>query len=742
MNSGIIVLFSKILAWIQQFFWIGKTIRKTPSILQMEATECGSVCLSIILSYYGHNLLPEEARSVCGVSRDGSKASYILRGARHYNMDAHGYSVKDLKALDQCPWPCIIHWGFEHFVVFEGRRGQFFYINDPAVGRRRLSQEEFSQYFTGVVLTFVPKKGFVKKRQKSPLTTFFSYAFRGGLIGLGAAVILGILQILPSLIIAGSSKVFIDYILIKSMHQWLPPLMSVIGVAVLCQIFLILIHKRLLARLQLHFQLSLASKVIHHLFYLPLSFFDQRFAGDILFRLSSIQRLSNLVSLDIMGAFINIISIALFSFLLYVISPPLLGIILLFLFLRFLAILLFRQSIRDRNAAFIQESSKVSGIEVNGLASLEMLKANNLESTFFRNWSSQHDEALNAFQKMTLVDQQKNLILSFLTGLMTLFLLYQGTHLVMAGEITVGTLMAFLALTHFLDDPLLTLLNFTSDLEKIKASIYRLHDILLYHPSSSSKFIGDDSQKKIDIHRLNFGITLKDISFGYAPLDPPLFHSLNMVIPKEKVCAVVGASGAGKSTISKLVCGLYPPTGGEIFWDNTPLSTLTDIQRSKLISLVDQDIFFFEGTVRDNLTSWNPHKEDAHLLQILHHVGLYDDLLGRGLLEAPVAENGTNFSGGQRQRLEIARALAGQPELLILDEATSALDALSEKQIFEALGKTSLTLLIIAHRLSTIRQADIIYVIHEGKVVQCGQHSDLMTQKGPYHDLVMMEENA
>ena len=722
-------------------------IKRTPIMRQMEATECGSICLSIILSHFGHNLSTDEVRETCGVSRDGSKASYILRGARAYNLIGHGYQIPTLEGLDECPKPCIIHWNFDHFVVFEGRRGHTFYINDPAYGRRKIPLREFDHSFTGIALTFERGPGFVKKRGKSGIALFLRYGMKGSFFALVAAILMGLLLILPNLAVAGATKGFIDYVFLQSLHHWTPPLSVVIIGAIAFQMMIMLAQQRLMLRLQIHLKLGLASKVIQRLFYLPLSFFDQRFSGDILYRFSSLQQLTDLFSVGFMSAFVNFISFLAFFWILWIISPPLLSIVTIFIVVRALIFFLFRRPLSEKSFAYIQDSGRLSGVEMNALQSMEMLKANRLEDAFFRNWSANHDDVLSKFAASLLTEQRYTVFLSFFAALMPLLLLYKGSMLVMANVMTIGTLMAFSSLASALDTPLMTLLEFLSSMERIKATITRLHDILL-HQSEEIETQSIKNAPHITLAPLQHGITFHNISFSYGRFDPPLFDTFNLTLPKGKMTALVGASGSGKSTISKLLCGLYPPKEGSIMWDTTSLQSIPASILSQQIALVDQDIFFFEGTVRDNLTTWNQTITEDEMIDALLKVDLYDTLVGRGLLNAPILENGMNLSGGQRQRLDIARALLTQPSLFILDEGTSALDTQSERQIFQTLCSPSLsktqptTLLIIAHRLSTLQHADCIHVIDQGKIIESGTHTELMAQNGFYQSLFEHEAMA
>ena len=726
-----------------------RPIKRTPVIRQMEATECGSICLSIILSHFGHHLSTDEVRETCGVSRDGSKASYILRGARAYNLIGRGYQIQALDGLDDCPKPCIIHWNFDHFVVFEGRRGNTFYINDPAYGRRRVPLEEFDHSFTGIALTFERSEHFVKKRGKSSLNLFLRYGMKGSFFALVAAILMGLLLILPNLAVAGATKGFIDYVFLQSLYHWTPPLAVVIIGAIVFQMLVMLAQQRLMLRLQMHLKLSLSSKVIQRLFYLPLSFFDQRFSGDILYRFSSLQQLTDLFSAGFMSAFVNFMSFIVFFWILWIISPPLLATVVFFIALRIIIFFLFRRPLSEKSFAYIQDSGRLSGIEMNALQSIEMLKSNRLEDVFFRNWAANHDDVLTKFASALLTEQRYAVFLSLFAGLMPLFLLYQGSIFVMSNVMSIGTLMAFSSLASAMDAPLMTLLEFLSSLERIKATLTRLHDILLHQSKEADALTA--SSPLATLSPLQKEISFQNISFSYGRFDPLLFEDFNLSIPRGKITALVGASGSGKSTLSKLLCGLYSPNEGGIFWDNQAIDTIFGSALSQHIALVDQDIFFFEGTVRDNLSTWNQNITEDAMIDALIKVDLYDMLIGRGLLNAPLLENAMNLSGGQRQRLEIARALLTNPSLFILDEGTSALDTASERKIFQTLchqsslstkDHSSTTLLIIAHRLSTLQHAHFIHVIDQGKIIESGNHHDLMHKNGLYKELFEKEAMA
>ncbi|MBM3468995.1 MAG: ATP-binding cassette domain-containing protein [Alphaproteobacteria bacterium] len=721
----------------RRFIW--KKIQRTPTILQMEATECGSICFSIILEYYGHELTPEEARNACGVSRDGSKASHIMRAARLYNMSAKAYSVKNISLLETFDRPFIIHWNFDHFVVFEGRKGKYYYINDPALGRRRVDFSEFNNMFTGVILVLKPEQNFARKKLPDILLNFLTFSLKNEKSSILFAFLLSILQVFPTLLIGFSGKIFVDYVLIKSMSYWLIPLTLILLGVIVFQSIALTLHQRLLVRLGMHFKLALESLLVHKLFYLPLRFFDQRYSGDILSRLAATDELSNLLSLEIMGALSNIFGLILFAIVLSMLSMQIFLVVLIFVLFRIAVFYVFRKPIREANIQFQQENGKVAGIEMNGLQLIDTLKANNLEHNFFKTWAAHHDVLLNKQQAVGTIEQYTNVCLTGLATLMVVALLYRGSYLVMGEDITIGTLVAFLVLVNYLDTPLMTLLDFSTKLEKVKASITRFNDILLQKTLHEIKSDSSSKSKTPSLPPLKEKITLENITFSYAPFDPPLFKDLNLVIPKGKRIAIAGISGSGKSSISKIICGLYPILSGKILWDSKPIQDMHSALRSSRISLVDQDIYLFEGTIRENLTTWDKNISDKTLIDALKLSGLYEELSPRGLLNCIVRENGANLSGGQRQRLEIARALIRNTDVLILDEATSALDVQNETALFKALSKLKITIIIIAHRLATIQNADKIFVIDQGKVIQSGKHDKLIVKTGTYKNLVELE---
>ena len=375
---------------------------------------------------------------------------------------------------------------------------------------------------------------------------------------------------------------------------------------------------------------------------------------------------------------------------------------------------------------------------MNGLHIMETLKSTGSEDGFFINWIGLHANSINSQQKIMFYNQVLLIGPTLLTGLTTVTVLGWGSWQIMQGQLTIGTLLAFQMLAAAFHAPLGTLLGLATNIQKIRGDLLRLSDVQ-YHPPDPLLLTTSSLPVAKDAKKLEGAVTLRQVTFGYSRLDPPFVHELNLTVEPGQRLAIVGASGSGKSTISKLIAGLYTPWSGEILFDHHPHTTIPRAVLSNSLSLVDQDIFLYEGTCRENLTLWNPAVSDSDIYQALQDACIEEEVLVHGGLDQEMVENGANFSGGQRQRLEIARALAINPSILLLDEATSALDSIIEQSIYQNLKRRGCTLIIIAHRVSTIRDCDQILVLEQGKIVEQGRHEFLMKKNGRYTTLMNLE---
>jgi ATP-binding cassette, subfamily C, bacterial len=719
--------------------------RRTPTLLQMEAVECGAAALGIILGYYDRIVPLAELRQACGVSRDGSKASNILNAARRYGLQTKGFKV-DLDGLRKLECPYIVFWNFNHFLVVEGFAKDKVYLNDPATGPRTISPAEFDQSFTGVVLVVEPSAEFQPGGRKPSLTLALWDRLQSSMGALVYCVIAGLLLVIPGLAIPAFSQAFVDNVLIEGRNDWLRPLILGMILTAILNGFLTLLQLQFLRRMKIKLAVGMSSRFLWHILRLPVSFYDQRFAGEISSRVRLNDSLANLLSGRLATTVISAFTVVFYAavMLQYDVVLTLIGISFVIVNVsvwRWVS----RQRV-DANLRLMQEQGKVSGVAISGLQSMETLKASGLESEFFSRWAGYYAKAINARQEMDTTNQTLGVLPSFLTSITSMLLLAVGGLRVMDGVLSIGMLIAFQALMQRFLEPVNNLVGLAGELQEMEGNLGRLDDVL-------RNAIDPDVERERSMPpthtlpaanvRLQGYVELCNITFGYNRSAPPLIENLSLSLKPGQRVALVGGSGSGKSTVAKLVCGLYEPWAGEILFDGQPRA---DIPRSILtnsVALVEQDISLFAGSVRDNLTLWDSTVPFSNLVRACKDAAIQDVVLSMpGGYNADLAEGATNLSGGQRQRLEIARTLVNNPAILVMDEATSALDAEAEKLIDQKLRERGCTCVIVAHRLSTIRDCDEIIVFERGKVVQRGTHEELQQIEGKYLQLIRSEGEA
>lgn len=706
---------------------------RTPTVLQMEAVECGAAALAIILAYYERYESLEKLRLECGVSRDGSKAVNILKVARKYGMKAQGAKLQDLDELCNLKSPCILFWEFNHFVVFEGCAADKFYINDPATGPRVVTRQEFDRSFTGVLLLFEPTADFKKGGAAPSLFNNIKQRLQGSEKDLAFIIIASLTLIIPGIIIPGFSKIFIDDILIQKMNNWIFPLLLGMLITALMRSILTWLQQKYLLHLEIKMMLINAVRFFWHVIQLPITFFQQRYAGDIEERVDANYRVAELLSGELSSSIVDLISMVFFALVMLLLDWQLTVIGIIFAILNGLLLYKLSRSMSDVGRRFLQEKGKLVGVEMSYLNGIETIKAMSKEDECFQRWAGFHAKTINSEQQLTVYEQFLMIIPQLLSSLLTVIILGLGSWQIIRGQITVGTLVAFQTLMVSFNAPLQTLLHFGKQLQQIRGDIARLDDVLK-HPEDPRLSASYPKQ----VEKLQGAVELKDLTFGYSPLDPPFIENLSLKIKSNAQIAIVGQSGGGKSTLAKLICGLYSPWHGYIHIDDLPLNQISPLTLANSVSFVDQDIFLFEGTVRDNLTQWADYPEDV-IVQAIKDACIEEDILERGGLNTKVIEGGVNFSGGQCARLEIARALINNPTLIILDEASASLDPIVEKRIYDNLKTRQMTIIIISHRLSTIRDSDEIIVLDQGKIVQRGKHHELIQQDGLYKQLIAWE---
>ena len=709
-------------------------VKKTPTVLQMEAAECGAACLAMVLAYYGRWVPLEQLRVECGVSRDGSKASNVVRAARRFGLTAKGFR-QELATLRSAPTPCIIHWNFNHFVVLDGIEDKHAYINDPAFGRRRIGIDELDRSFTGVVLTMEPAADFVAQGSKPGGLRLLLRELRGSKAAVGLLILLSFVMVVPGLVAASFSKIFIDDILIQHLNGWLRPLLLGMAATALIRTILTLLQQSLLLRLQTKLSVVMISRFLWRVMALPIEFFTQRHAGDIAARVGANDQIARLLAGGIAANALSLTSVVFFAFAMIVYDHWLAAVCIGLSLLNVLTLRLSMRRREDLSRSLSLERGKLLGAVVSIVRSIETIKASGLEDEAFGQWSGIQAKVLNAERDLASSSILLDMIPTLIAGLTMTAILILGGLRVIEGSLTLGSLVAFQALMASFSEPVATLVNQAGSFQLIKGALDRLEDVYNY-PLGDPRRTSD----KAFPARLDGRIEFRDVQFGYSLLVPPLISDLSITVTPGSRVALVGASGSGKSTLGRLICGLYKPWAGEILIDGSPLQDVPPDILANSIAYVDQDIFLFEGTVRDNLTLWDRTIPDIDLTRALKDGEIQDDIAIRaGNYDSYVNEGGTNFSGGQRQRIEIARALVGRPSIVVLDEATAALDPVTEKAIDDNLRRCGCTCIIIAHRLSTIRDCDEIIVLRQGKVAERGTHETLLALGGEYARLVSQE---
>ncbi|MFP4123723.1 NHLP family bacteriocin export ABC transporter peptidase/permease/ATPase subunit, partial [Coleofasciculus sp.] len=707
---------------------------KTPTLLQMEAMECGAAALGIILSYYGRIVPLPELRQTCGVSRDGSKAANILKAARLYGLDAQGYK-QEIQDLPDLRPPYIIFWNFNHFLVVEGIGKRQVYVNDPGTGPRTVSFSEFDASYTGIVLVMTPNSDFVKGGRKFSTILALWERLQGTVGALMYCIMAGFLLTLVGMAIPVFSQIFVDEILIQGRQQWLRPLLIGLGITAILQGLLTQLRLRYLRRLKVKLSVGMSSRFLWHILRLPVDFYAQRFAGEITYRSRLNDQVAEVLSGRLTTTVIDAVMVIFYGLVMVQYDPILTGIVVGFAAVNVFILQSVSRKRKDANQRLIQEHGKAAGASIAALQSIETVKASGLESDVFSRWAGYYTKAINSQQELDVTNQVFSVLPTVLSAISSLFLLVVGGWRVMDGYLSIGMLVAFQGLMQSFLLPVNNLVSFASMLQELEGNLIRLDDVLCnpIDPQVAPKPANFKSQYP----KLQGYVELQAITFGYSRVDPPLIENFSLkVLPGQRI-ALVGSSGSGKSTLAKLISGLYQPWSGDIYFDGQLRTEIPDQVLTHSVAMVEQTIQLFGGTVRDNLTLWNPTIPETNLVRACQDAVIDDVILSLpGGYDAQLIANAANLSGGQRQRLEIARALVNNPSILIMDEATSALDAETERMIDENLRRRGCTCLIVAHRLSTIRDCDQIIVLERGKVVQRGTHQDLWQVEGVYSTLI------
>ncbi|WP_030420438.1 NHLP family bacteriocin export ABC transporter peptidase/permease/ATPase subunit [Streptomyces sp. NRRL F-5065] len=708
---------------------------RSPTVLQMEAVECGAASLAMVLGHHGRHVPLEELRIACGVSRDGSRASNLLKAARSHGLTAKGMQM-DLAALAEVRAPAILFWEFNHYVVYDGmgrrfgRRGVF--VNDPAKGRRFVSLEEFDGSFTGVVLTMEPGEDFTRGGRRPGVLGAMPARLRGTAGALPAAVLASLLLVAVGAAVPALSRTYIDTFLIGGQSSLLGVLFASMAACVLLTLVLTWLQQANLLHGRIISSTLSSARFLRHLLRLPVTFFSQRSPADLVQRLQSNDAVAETLARDLAAAGVDAVVVVLYALLLYTYDPQLTFVGIGVALLNIVAMRVVIRLRATRTAKLRADTARLTNTAYTGLQLIETLKATGGEDGYFRTWAGQHATTLEEQQRLGVPSAWLGVVAPALATFNSALILWIGGLRAVEGHLSVGLLVAFQALVTRFTAPLTRLNGVAGRIQDFAADVARLKDVENFRADPLYDRREGDSTRRLRGH-----VELENVSFGYSPLDQPLLTGFDLSVGPGRQVALVGGSGSGKSTVSRLISGLYAPWEGVIRIDGRRLE---DIPRGALaasVSFVDQDVFLFEGTVRDNVALWDPSIPDEAVMEALRDAVLDDVVMRRpGGIHSRVEQDGRNFSGGQRQRLEIARALVRRPSILVLDEVTSALDAETERVVMDNLRRRGCACVVIAHRLSTVRDSDEIVVLRHGTVVERGRHEELVARGGAYAALV------
>lgn len=701
----------------------------------MEIVECGAAALGIVLAYHGRRVPLEELRVTCGVSRDGTKAGNVLRAARHYGLEAVGMR-REIDEVLAGTFPVIVFWNFNHFLVVEGVSRTRVYLNDPAIGPRSVSRDEFGNGFTGVSLEFKKSPAFAPGGANPGVMAKLT----GRLKGLHAAIAfvawISLMLVIPGMIVPGITGAFVERVLIQRFDGWLSPLLIGLGVTFLLNVTLRSLQGFALLRIELRLALEQSAHFAWHVLSLPVAFFSQRYTGDLVNRVEANDRVATLLARDFGNAAASCLTAGFLGAVMISYDVTLSAIVLGSAALNIVVLRLLHRSLADVALRLQMEQGRLFATSVIGLQSIETLKATGGENDFFSKWAGYHARAINSEQKLAIYQQTIDLLPTVLLSLTSAAVLGVGALEVINGDLSIGGLVAFQGLLVSFSTPVQQMVGVAGRVQQASADLSRLDDVLHYERDWRFSTAPDAPPGS----RAAGHLSMQEVSFGYSAFEPPLIENFSLDVAPGQWVALVGESGSGKSTLGKLITGLLEPRAGEIRVDGHTLQAWGREQLSTIVASVDQDIHLFGGTVHDNVTLWDDTVDHAHLVAAIDDAGLTSTVRNMsGNFKGVIEEGGRNLNGGQRQRLEIARALVRKPSILVLDEATSALDAASENEILTAVRRRGMTCILVAHRLSTIRDCDEIIVLERGKVVERGTHTSLMAAAGTYARLIGAE---
>ncbi len=711
---------------------------KVPVVMQMEALECGAASLTMVLAYYEKWIPLEQVRADCGVSRDGSNAKNLLKAARSYGLIAKGYRYEPESLKKNGKFPCIIHWNFNHFVVLNGFTKNKAVLNDPAKGTYSVSMETFDKSFTGICLMFEPSESFEPGGKPKSVVQFAKSRLKGTGSAVAFVVLTTVISSLLGIIRPAFSRIFLDRLLTGQNPEWLYPfviaLTLITAIELLVSFVSIGVNHRIDGKMASYGNTSFMWKVLR----MPMEFFSQRMAGDIQQRQGTNASISGTLVNTFAPLVLNAVMMIFYFVVMLRYSVLLTAVGLCSILLNLVMGQIISTKRVNITRVQMRDSGKLAGATVAGIEMIETIKASGAENGYFEKWSGYQASVNTQKMKFTRLNQYLGLIPSLVSSLTSTAVLAIGVFLTMQGEFTIGMIMAFQGYMSSFTAPALSLISAGQGIQEMRTEMERIEDVMQY--PTDVNYENEMWDETAEYDKLSGLVELHNVTFGYSRLAEPLIENFDLTLKPGSRVAFVGSSGCGKSTLSKLISGLYQPWSGEILFDGKPLRQIDRSVFTGSLAVVDQDIILFEDTIANNIKMWDSSIEDFEMIMAARDAQLHEDIMQReGGYQYKITEGGKDFSGGQRQRMEIARVLAQDPTIIILDEATSALDAKTEYEVVNSIKDRGITCIVVAHRLSTIRDCDEIIALDNGKVVERGTHEELYARGGLYTELVSNE---
>ena len=720
---------------------------KFPNYRQAETKDCGPTCIKIIAKYYGKVLKIQTLRQLSETNRGGSNLLFLSDAAEKIGFRTLGVKLS-LTKLEEAPLPCILHWNKDHYVVLYKIKRNTFYISDPAIGLLEYTREEFLEFWIGNNADENTEEGVALLMEPTP--RFYQSEFdKEDEKALGFGLLMQYILPYKSFVIQ-----LIIGLLAGSLLQLIFPFLtqSVVDVGIrnknihfiymilFAQLFLFLgktalefIRSWILLHLSTRINISLISDFFIKLMNLPISFFDVRMTGDIMQRISDHNRIERILTTSSLNVLFSFINMLIMGAVLAYYSLQIFVIYFLGSFFYFLWVVLFLKRRAKLDHRRFSEVSKEQSKVIELINGMQEIKLHNAEKQKRWGWEYIQARLFRVSIKSLILEQTQNIGSNFINELKNIIILFLSAKLVIDGQISLGMMMAISSIVGSLNGPIMQLISFIREAQDAKISLARLSEI---HDKEDET--QNEDEKTHDIPE-DADILIKDLTFRYTGSDVNVLENLNLTIPANKITAIVGTSGSGKTTLMKLLLKFYEPNSGNISVHKTPLEKISQKTWRYHVGAVMQEGYIFSDTIANNIAVGTDIIDKERLVYAADVANIKEFIQEYPLgYNTQIGMEGIGMSTGQKQRLLIARSVYKDPEMLLFDEATSALDANNEKEIMAKLNLffKDKTVVVIAHRLSTVMNADQIVVLEKGKIVEIGNHQELVGLKGSYFELV------